>query len=439
MDRSVVIVATDGSGSLAGCARALSACSAAPTVTVRGFSGSFGRPLLGAYSARSFAADAQVIRRLRAVDAPLLHFTSHHLARYAPFVRRPYVVTVHDLIRHRDRIQRGAEPPLIQAPNLRDSLYLRLDALGLRRADALIAISEHTRRELVELLEVPPARVTVVPNGVDTQQFRPVQRRMLSDEYVLYVGSEQPRKNLATLFRAFMRARERRPDVKLVKVGAPGGPEALHRRATLDAARATGVLPHLLFADRVCHEELVAWYSGALCLVQPSRHEGFGLPPLEAMACGCPVVVSSGGALPEVVGDAGVVYGRPEDADALARELSRLLSSEGGRAALAHAGLERAAAMSWGRAAALTAAVWRHVLGASADGQVEPLRSVLPRPVGHGSVLVPERGTRNTSMPWSNVVRTISSRPSRSMSAIDGAAGTPTPFAFVPWRGKRLS
>jgi glycosyltransferase involved in cell wall biosynthesis len=370
MDHGAVIVAPDGTGSLAGYARALCESTEAPRVVVKGCSGGFGHGLLSPYSLRCAAADAAVVRRLRRLDASLLHLASHHLARYGRFIQRPYVVTVHDLIRYRDWKERGTRTPLIHEPNLRDSLHLQLDAAGLRRAAALIAVSEHTKRELIRLLDIPPARIHVVREGVDRRAFRRVSRRLLREPYVLYVGSEQPRKNLATLFKAFMRARAAVPDLKLVKVGAAGGPEAPFRAKTLEHARASGVLPHLLFAERVPHGELVAWYSGALCLVQPSCHEGFGLPPLEAMACGCPVIASDAGALPEVAADAGVVYGAAGDVEALASALTGLVSSPARRARLASAGRERAAEMPWERTAAQTREVWRSVL-------VEPLEAEL--------------------------------------------------------------
>jgi glycosyltransferase involved in cell wall biosynthesis len=362
MEQNVVIVAPDGNGSLAGYARSLASSIGSDSFLVNGCSGDFGHRLLGRRSLRCLSGDIGVVRRLRALDAPLLHFTSHHLARYGPLVGKPYVVTVHDLMRHRDWKRLGERPPLIHEPNLRDRMHLRLDAHGLCQATALIAVSTHTAIELINLLGVQPERVWVVHEGVDSNAFHPVPCHPLDDPYVLYVGSEQPRKNIGTLIRAFMRVRETRPGLKLVKVGAPGGPEAPFRERTIAQAAAAGALPHMVFADRVSHEELVRWYSGALCLVQPSRHEGFGLTPLEAMACGCPVVASAGGALPEVVGDAGAVYGSPDDVEALVSVLSRVLSSDAERAALARAGHKRAERMSWPRAAALTRQVWRGVL-----------------------------------------------------------------------------
>jgi glycosyltransferase involved in cell wall biosynthesis len=262
---------------------------------------------------------------------------------------------------------------LIHRPNPRDRLHLRLDAAGLRRADALVAVSEHTRRELVELLGIPPARITVVPEGVDCHAFKPVPKRLLEEPYILYVGSEQPRKNLDTLFRAFARVRPSFPSLRLVKVGAPGGCEAPFRRLTLERAKASGVLADLVIAGKVSHDELLAWYSGACCLALPSRHEGFGLPPLEAMACGCPTVVSGAGALPEVVGNAGLVYGSPDDVDALADALRLLVSRPDERARLSRVGLERAREMSWEPTATLTRGVWREVLAdrAARDARTE--------------------------------------------------------------------
>jgi glycosyltransferase involved in cell wall biosynthesis len=404
MENGVAIVATDGSGALAGYARALSALVDNPTVTVRSCSGSFGHALLSRYSLRCLAEDAAIVRRLRALDAPLLHLTSQHLARYGPFTGARYVVTVHDLMRHRDMAERDKRSPLIHEPNRRDALNLRLDAAGLCRAEVLIAVSEHTGRELVELLDIEPGRVRVVQEGVDPDAFRPVPRRLLDDPYVLYVGSEQPRKNLATLFRAFARLRQRWPGLKLVKVGAPGGPEAPFREQTIAHAREHRVLSQIVFAERVSHDELLAWYSGAVCLAQPSLHEGFGLTPLEAMACGCPVLVSSGGALPEVTGHAGVVYGTPGDAGALAREVSRLLESDAERAALSRAGLRRAKRMTWARSARLTREVWRGVLAEPrpAERVVRGLAGFRGR---HSEIRKGERGPRRLDRAgnlWSN-------------------------------------
>ena len=382
-----MVVGTTGSGSLAAYSQALGGRLPTRSLTVAGCSGSFGHPLLGRYSLRRLAVDARAIWRLRRSGADLLHLTSHHLARYGPTAGIPYVVTVHDLIRHRDWVERNQRPPLIHRPNLRDGAYMRLDAAGLRRAAALIAVSEHTRREVVERLGVPPERVHVVREAFDRSLFRPTTRRLLDRPYVLYVGSEQPRKNLATLFRAFAAARAAtsRANLALVKVGGAGGSEAPFRQQTLEQARAAGLGDELILADRVSDDDLVAWYSGAVCLVLPSRAEGFGLPPLEASACGCPTVVSDAGALPEVVGEAGVVYGPPDDADALAAALMRLVESPAEQSRLAEAGRRAAARFTWERAVGETLAVYRRVL--AADARVAyGLEAPATRPVGVAAV-----------------------------------------------------
>lgn len=360
----VVLVTTTGDGSLAAYSQALARRMSVRCLPLDGCSGNFGHPPYSRYSLRRLASDVRATWRLRRCGAHLLHLTNHHLARYGPASGVPYIVTVHDLIRYRDWIERGRRPALIHRPNLRDGAYLHLDAAGLRRAAALIAVSHHTRRELVEQLGVPPARVHVVYEGVDRSIYRPTRRRLLDRPYVLYVGSEQPRKNLETLFRAFaaVRAETSQADLALVKVGGPGGPEAPFRARMVEEARAAGLGDELLLVGRVGVDELVAWYSGAICVVLPSRHEGFGLPPLEAMACGCPAVVSAAGALPEVAADAGIVYGRPDDADALAAVLRRLLEYPAERQRAAAAGRRVAARFSWERAADKTVAVYRSVL-----------------------------------------------------------------------------
>jgi glycosyltransferase involved in cell wall biosynthesis len=360
----LVLVPTTGNGSLAGYSQALARLIDVRCLPLDSCSGTFGHAPLGRYSLQRLATDVRSVWRLRRCGARLLHLTNHHLARYGPASGIPYIVTVHDLIRYRDWTGRGRRPPLIHRPNVRDGAYVQLDAAGLRRAAALIAVSHHTRRELVEQLGVPPERVHVVHEGVDRSVYRPTSRRLLDRPYVLYVGSEQPRKNLATLFRAFaaVRTATGRADLALVKVGAPGGPEAPFRARMREQARAAGLGDELIVVGRVGVDELVAWYSGAICLALPSRHEGFGLPPLEAMACGCPAVVSAAGALPEVAGGGGIVYGHADDADALAGVLRRLLEYPDERQRVAAAGRLVAARFSWERAAAATVAVYRRVL-----------------------------------------------------------------------------
>jgi glycosyltransferase involved in cell wall biosynthesis len=317
---------------------------------------------LGRLAARAAWEDLRFVRRLRRVREPL-HLPNHHLARYGRFLAVPYVVTVHDLIRYFDLKGWG---PFIHRPNLRDRLYLGLDYAGIRRATALIAVSHTTKRDLVRHLGIPPERVAVVYEGIDHGLFRPVASRLVDAPYVLFVGSEHPRKDLPTLLRALRLLKEqpRFAALRLVKVGPAGGREAPFRRRTLAAVAALGLEPgrDVLFTDRVPDADLPAYYGGAACLVLPSLYEGFGFPPLEAMACGCPVVVADAGALPEIAGDAALVV-PPRDPPALARAMAMLLTDADARSALVARGLRRARAFSWERTGEQTLAVYRAVEG----------------------------------------------------------------------------
>jgi glycosyltransferase involved in cell wall biosynthesis len=317
----------------------------------------FGIPALSMASARCLVADLRFLGRLRGEGGPL-HFAGQHLARYGPPAGRPYVVTVHDLIRWFDLARRE---PLIQRPNLRDRLSLRLDYRACRRAAGLIAISRTTRRDLVRHLGVESNRVAVALNGVDHELFRPIERRLFDFPYVLYVGTEQPRKNLEALLRALARltADGATPDLRLVKVGSCG-PRPEDRERTLRVIADLGLEGRVHFTGRLTDEDLVAAYCGAACAAFPSRYEGFCLPVVEAMACGCQVIASTAGALPEVVGDAGLLVD-PDDDRLLAAAIEAIVA-DGAGAALRHRGLRRAASFSWERTAAETMAAYERFL-----------------------------------------------------------------------------
>ena len=186
---------------------------------------------------------------------------------------------------------------------------------------------------------------------------------MLAGRYILYVGSEQPRKNVGTLLAAFAELRQdaRFRDVALVKVGDPGGPEAPFRARTLRAVSELGLEDDVVFLGHVANEELRSLYAGSQCLVLPSLHEGFGLTPLEAMACGCPAVVSNTTSMPEVAGGAALLVD-PRSSRALALALETVLTDERKRRELVGRGLARAQEFSWQRAAAETVRVYERFL-----------------------------------------------------------------------------
>ena len=268
----------------------------------------------------------------------------------------PAVVTIHDLIHirfaHFHRPGTG--------------LYARTVAgLAARRARIVIADSEATRRDVVELLGVPLEKVRAVPLAVSSEirradpasetRFR--AERGLPARYVLYVGARKRHKNLELLLHAWaaLSPAERPP---LVLSGPPwAGSEPLAR-----LAERLRVGDGIRFAGDLADErELSCLYSGAALLVQPSLAEGFGLPPLEAMACGAVVLSSDAGSLPEVLGDAAVLL-PPRDPAAWAARVLELLSDDAKRATLIARGRERAARFTWQRTAALTHAIYEEAL-----------------------------------------------------------------------------
>jgi glycosyltransferase involved in cell wall biosynthesis len=270
----------------------------------------------------------------------------------------PAVVTVHDL-----------------APLIWPEHYLRLPYARIghawqyalaRRADAVIAVSEATKRDVVERLRVPDDRVTVIPEAVDSEFDPPpaADGRALARErfgvparYVLYVGQFDPRKNMRGLLRAFRAAADRDRDLRLVIVGELGK-LASHLREALESERAPR--DRVILTGFVDEPTLAALYAGAECLLHAAFLEGFGLTALEALAAGTPVVGYAGGAVAEVVGDAGVLV-PSGDEDALANALGRFLDDDALRSGLRARARPRARGFSWDRAASETLAVYRGV------------------------------------------------------------------------------
>lgn len=260
---------------------------------------------------------------LRRLGAALCH------TQYALPVRPPCpcVVTVHDLSFEREPKLMGTKDRLV---------FRRVVPRAVRRAARVLTVSERTKRDLVELYGVPPERVVVTPNGVDPA-FSPGNGPR---DYVLAVGAIQHRKNQLAALEAASAV-----GLPLVVAGPEKDP-ALARELRARGARVVG---------HVETERLAELYRGAACLVQTSRYEGFGLPVLEAMACGTPVVAVPEPALEEVAGDAAVFVQEASLADGIRRALDE-------RERLAAAGLERASRFSWRAAAERTLAVYREIL-----------------------------------------------------------------------------
>lgn len=288
------------------------------------------------------------------VPADLLHSPDF----IPPFRRRcRSVITIHDLAFLRF-------PHLLMAESAR--YYGQVDR-AVRSAEQIVAVSYSTRQDLLDLLEVDPQKITVIYSAA-APECRPLdpaeaqERRAqldLPERFILFVGTLEPRKNLPTLLEALPRVwKEHR--IPLVVVGGKGWLyESVYM--TLDRLRLTEEQVHLVGA--IPSQQLAYYYGCASCLVMPSLYEGFGLPALEAMACGTPVVVSNVSSLPEIVGDAGLLVD-PEDVEGLADTLIRLLSDEKLRRRLGQLGIQRAATFSWERTARETLAVYRRAVEA---------------------------------------------------------------------------
>jgi alpha-1,3-rhamnosyl/mannosyltransferase len=250
-------------------------------------------------------------------------------------------------------------------PAARRSLMVPRLAPAAQRADRIITGSAQTRSDIVKLLSVEPERVAVVPHGVDPIfGVKPAQEvaaglaplGLRAGEYLLFLGTIEPRKNLVRLLEA-MESTDR--DVgPLVLAGGQGWNNGDIRAAIGRLAR-TGRVRELGY---VSNELRLALHGGARAFVYPSLYEGFGLPPLEAMACGTPVLTSNVSSLPEVVGDAALLVD-PEDVSAIAAGMTRLWRDDDLRASLRARGLARAREFTWDRAARLTLEVYRDALG----------------------------------------------------------------------------
>jgi glycosyltransferase involved in cell wall biosynthesis len=299
-------------------------------------------------------------------DAEIYHLTGQTLASLLLF-RRPkgdVVVTVHDLFPYVLR-----RSPRGRALYGSDRAYYRLVIAGLKRADHLIANSEYTKRCIIDVLRLAPERITVIYPGLDHDLFRPQpvsdvisERYRLAQgrRYLIYVGSEDPRKNLTTLVQALVDIRRAHPNVELIKVGRSHcEPERLR---LLDMAKQLHVEDAIHFLELVPDADLPLLYNLAELYVTPST-EGFGFTVLEAMACGTPVVCAKTGSSPEIVGDAGVQVA-PLDSEALGAAVIGLLEDDAERSHLRESGRTRAASFNWAATIRATINVYRERVSA---------------------------------------------------------------------------
>jgi glycosyltransferase involved in cell wall biosynthesis len=273
----------------------------------------------------------------------------------------PTVVTVHDAIPLLLPAYRGGV--LVRA-------YTRLVGRAARRADCVLTDSVASQQDIVRLLGIPAGRVCAVHLAPDSR-FHPVtdparltvlrQKYGLPDRYLLYLGGFDQRKNVPTLLRAFAQFQGRQSDARLVVAGKLPDVDSAFFPDPRRVARTLDLGEAIQFVGWVPDDEKPAFCAGATAFVFPSRYEGFGLPPLEAMACGTPVIGSTAASLPEVIGDGGLLV-PPDDVDGLAEAMSRLWIDVPLRQTLRQRALVHAAGFCWGKTASQTLQAYKKVM-----------------------------------------------------------------------------
>ncbi len=269
----------------------------------------------------------------------------HGIYWMRPWERGPFVLTVHDIsfVVHPEWFRRGEA-----------AFYTGLIRSAARRARKVITVSEFCRTEIAEKWDIPADRIEATHEAARSV-FRPSKKRASGPATLLYVGAIHPRKNLRRLIRVWERLRGGRfPELRLRVIG-PAGWSAGDDLEMLRKAVATG---GAVWDGAQTDEQLRQAYGSVTMLVYPSLYEGFGLPPLEAMACGCPVVCSSAASLSEVCGES-AEYFEPTSEEEMMAAVALVLGSENRREELRKAGLARAEEFSWEKMAEETAEVYR--------------------------------------------------------------------------------
>ena len=299
--------------------------------------------------------------RRRPVDVLHVQYTA------PPLTPCPIVTTIHDL----------AFEHLPETFNRRSWMQLRFTVRHTaRRAAQIITVSEHSKQDISNTYEIPPERILVTPEAAPSR-FSPVTNETelkriretygIEGGYILSLCSIQPRKNLVRLIEAYSLLRQSRQGFKLpqlVLAGKRGWLDSEIFRAAERSARGGDIL----FTGYIPDRDLAALYSGAICFIYPSYFEGFGLPILEAMQCGVPVIAGNRTSIPELVADAGLLFD-PFDTNALVEALKRILDDAAYRLQLRAKGFTRSAEFSWKATAQLTLKAYQKAFEASGHKQ----------------------------------------------------------------------
>jgi glycosyltransferase involved in cell wall biosynthesis len=300
-------------------------------------------------------------RAVKNADIDILHVPVHWYNQVSPFFLNrnvKKVLTLHDLT-----------PILFPEMHTRDTNLTWESSLRLikNRTDIIISDSLSTKKDCIELLNIPEKRIKIIPLAAD-EQYKPLKNKdnviqeinkeyNIDSPYILFVGTLEKRKNIPTLLKAFYKLKKSDINHKLVIVGGKGWKYT----RIFDLIEQLNLQDDVIFTDYVSDEYLVKLYNAADLFVYPSLYEGFGLPPLEAMACGCPVITSNTSSLPEVVGEAGIMID-PNDINSLTESMYTVLTDKGLKEELSKKSLERAKMFSWKKTAAETWKIYEQVL-----------------------------------------------------------------------------
>jgi glycosyltransferase involved in cell wall biosynthesis len=232
----------------------------------------------------------------------------------------------------------------------------KLKIKGLKKAERIITISEYSKKDIIKHLGYPENKISIVYPAVDHDIYYVKRDREIikklgildTHKVILYVGSEQPRKNVPFLLEAISQLKKRIPEIKLLKIGNSQVPGA--REKLVELIETLGLQEEVIFVGYVSENDITKYYNAADLFVYPSLYEGFGMPPLEAMACGTPVVTSNVTSLPEVVADAAITID-PHEVNAFVEAMYKVLTDEKLRENMIDKGLKRAQLFNWERSA----------------------------------------------------------------------------------------
>jgi glycosyltransferase involved in cell wall biosynthesis len=283
-------------------------------------------------------------------DGQLVHLTDQYLAAGISYIRpRSLIITVHDIIPH--IMERDYNINLYEKKFHRFLFHVAMR--NLHKATAIIADSHYTKESLAEVHPKLANRIHVVHLGVAHERFTPdaVEDGFLENAgikpkqpYIVHISNESPHKNFRALLKAFSKVHAERPDVLLVKLGRAHNAD--HHQETVDLIKTLGIKDVVKFVEEVTDADVVNWYRGASVMVMPSLAEGFGLPVLEAMACGTPVVSSDAETLVEIAGDAAIIVPRMDE-DAYTQAILKVLNNPDVARDMVEKGLEHVKKFTW--------------------------------------------------------------------------------------------